>query len=134
MMLSCESVYTGCMSEQFRLAKIGVVMLGIADLEKSVAFYRDRLGLKLTAQFEGFAFFDGGGVTLALSRGLAQAVGKGPGAMEVVFAVEHVRLAYEALRQAGVEFINEPRAVSGPNWATDFHDPDGHILSVFGPE
>jgi len=122
------------MADQFRLTKIGLVMLGISDPGKSIAFYRDRLGLKLQAQFEGFAFFDGGGVTLALSSGLAQALGKGPGATEVVFSVEHVRAAYDALRSQGVEFSNEPRVVSPGNWAANFHDPDGHLLSVFGPE
>src|SRR5579864_2550639 len=120
--------------EPFRLTKIGLVMLGVADLDKSVAFYRDRLGLKLSAQFEGFAFFDSSGVTLALSRGLAQATGKGPGAVEVVFSVEHVRAAYDALRHQGVEFSSEPRVISPGNWGADFRDPDGHILSIFGPE
>ena len=122
------------MAEQFRLTKVGLVMLGITDPGKSIAFYRDRLGLKLTTQFEGFAFFDGGGVTLALSSGLAQALGKGAGDTEVVFAVEHVRAAYDALRSQGVEFSNEPRVVSPGNFAANFHDPDGHLLSVFGPE
>ena len=122
------------MAEQFRLTKVGLVMLGVASLEKSVPFYRDRLGLKLSAQFEGFAFFDGGGVTLVLSRALAQALAKGPGDTEVIFSVEHVRAAYDALRSQGVEFSNEPRVVSPGNWAANFHDPDGHLLSVFGPE
>ena len=122
------------MPEQFRLSKIGVVMLGVADIEKSVPFYRDRLGLKLSAQFEGFAFFDAGSVTLALSGGLARATGRGAGATEIVFSVEHIRRAFEALRTAGVEFSGEPRVVSGPNWAANFRDPDGHILSIFGPE
>jgi len=122
------------MAEQFRLTKVGLVMLGIADLEKSVAFYRDRLGMKLTAQFEGFAFFDGGGMTLALSLGLAQATGKGAGAVEVVFSVEHVGAAYDALRNQGVQFSSEPRVISPGNWGADFRDPDGHILSIFGPE
>jgi len=122
------------MPEQFRLSKIGVIMLGVGDIEKSVPFYRDRLGLKLSARFEEFAFFDAGGVTLALSGGLARATGKGAGATEIVFAVEHIRHAYEALRTAGVDFSGEPRFVSGPNWAANFRDPDGHILSIFGPE
>jgi len=122
------------MPELFRLSKIGVIMLGVADTEKSVPFYRDRLGLKLTARFEDFAFFDAGGVTLALSGGLARATGKGAGAVEIVFSVEHIRQAYQALRAAGVEFSGEPRVVSGPNWAANFRDPDGHILSIFGPE
>jgi len=122
------------MEETFRLNKIGLVMLGVGDLEKSVAFYRDKLGLKLAMQFEGFAFFEAGGVTLVLSRGLAQATGKGPGATEVIFSVEHVREAYGALCSQGVEFANEPRVVSPGNWAANFRDPDGHLLSVFGPE
>jgi catechol 2,3-dioxygenase-like lactoylglutathione lyase family enzyme len=109
-------------------------MLGVSDLDKSVAFYRDRLGLTLTAQFEGFAFFDGGGVTLALNNGLAQSIGKGPGDTEVVFAVEHVSAAFEMLRGQGVEFSIQPRSVSPGNWAANFHDPDGHLLSIFGPE
>ena len=122
------------MSEPFRLSKIGVVMLGVTSLEKSVPFYRDRLGLPLSAQFEGFAFFDAAGQILALNTGLVQATGRGPGANEVVFAVEHVRAAYEALRKQGVEFTQEPRVIAGANWAANFQDPDGHLLSVFGPE
>ena len=70
-----------------------------------------------------------------LSRGLAQATtSQIAGATEVVFAVEHVRAAYDALRGQGVEFVNEPRVVSPGNYAANFRDPDGHLLSVFGPE
>ncbi len=118
----------------FRLSRIGVVMLGASDVARSVAFYRDRLGLKVTGQTEGtFVFLDGGGVTLALSQGLAQGQ-SGPGSVEIVFAVDHVKLAYERLKANGVEFINEPRLIAGSNWAVNFRDPDGHLLSVFGPE
>jgi catechol 2,3-dioxygenase-like lactoylglutathione lyase family enzyme len=45
-----------------------------------------------------------------------------------------VRAAYDALRTQGVEFVNEPRVASPPNWVASFQDPDGHILSIFGPE
>jgi catechol 2,3-dioxygenase-like lactoylglutathione lyase family enzyme len=122
------------MSEKFRLSKIGVVMLGVSDSEISAAFYRDRLGLEVTGQHEGFVFLDAGGQTLALSQGLAQAVGNIPGAVEIVFSVEHVRTAYAALRDAGVEFTHEPRPVTGPMWGANFKDPDGHLVSIFGPE
>jgi predicted enzyme related to lactoylglutathione lyase len=56
------------------------------------------------------------------------------GATEVVFRVDDVRAAYEALRARGVEFIRAPRQVAGPNWGANFTDPDGHRLSIFGPE
>jgi catechol 2,3-dioxygenase-like lactoylglutathione lyase family enzyme len=122
------------MSDQFRLSKIGVVMLGVTSLENSVPFYRDRLGLKLSGQFGPFAFFDADGQTLALTLDLPKFTGKLAGATEVVFAVEHVRAAHEALQKQGVEFIREPRQVAGPNWGANFRDPDGHLLSIFGPE
>ena len=122
------------MPERFRLSKIGFIMLGVTDLEKSVAFYRDSLGLKLAMQFEGFAFFDAGGLSLVLTVPLSKATGRAAGATEVVFTVEHVRAAHQALRSQGVDFLQEPRQISGPNWGANFHDPDTHLLSIYGPE
>ena len=73
-------------------------------------------------------------MTLALSKPHIQALGTAPGAVEVVFSVDHVRASYDALRAQGVEFKNEPRPVTGPMWGVNFTDPDGHMLSLFGPE
>jgi len=118
----------------FRLTKVGTILLGTKSAGKTIPFYRDLLGLPLTAHFEGFAFFNAGSVTLALSEGLARALPQLGGAMEIVFAVDGVREAYQALRSRGVQFHIEPRQVAGPNWAANFDDPDGNHLSVFGPE
>ena len=118
----------------FKLAQIGLVMLGVEDLAKSVPFYRDQLGLTLQMQFEGFAFFDGGGITLVLSTGLKTSLNLGPGATEIVFSVESVKIAVEGLQDGGVVFLTGPRQVNGPMWAANFHDPDGHLLSVYGTE
>jgi len=118
----------------FKLTKIGVVMLGVQDLARSAAFYRDTLGLSVQMEIPGFTFLDGGGVTLALSQPLARATGQAAGATEVVFSVEDVTAAYEALRANGVTFTQAPRNVAGSNWAANFQDPDGHRLSIFGPE
>jgi catechol 2,3-dioxygenase-like lactoylglutathione lyase family enzyme len=117
-----------------KLSQISTVMLGVTDIARGVAFYRDTLGLSVRQEIPGFAFFEGGGVTLCLSEPLAKATGAGAGATEIVFSVEDVRDAYEALRAKGVRFTNEPRNVTGTQWAANFQDPDGHRLSVFGPE
>jgi catechol 2,3-dioxygenase-like lactoylglutathione lyase family enzyme len=114
--------------------KVSHVMLGVASREKSIPFYRDVLGLTLQFEHEGFAFFSGGGVTLAISEGLAQAYTNRVGATEVVFGVDDVRGTYEELRAKGVQFVNEPRQVTGPMYGANFKDPDGHGLSIFGPE
>ncbi|HMD33253.1 MAG TPA: VOC family protein [Candidatus Acidoferrales bacterium] len=118
----------------FRLSRVGTILLGVTHMPRSIAFYRDTLGLPLAAQFESFAFFNAGTITLALSEGLARAIPQIAGATEVVFSVDGVRQAHKALHEEGVAFTIEPRQVAGPNWAANFDDPDGHHLSIFGPE
>lgn len=121
----------------FKLSKVALVMLGVKDFPKSVAFYRDTLGLQPQGEVPGeFAFFNGGGVMLALSVPHAdpKTSPSTVGAFEVVFGVDNVTAAYEALRARGVAFIREPRNVTGANWSAVFTDPDGHRLSLFGPQ
>lgn len=119
---------------RFHLSKASVVILSVTDLNRSVAFYRDRLGLKLDSTNEDFAFFDAGGFTLALRAGLPKPDKTDLTATEVAFAVDHVKPAHQALRAQGVEFKRDPRVITGTTWATDFRDPDGHVLSIVGPE
>ena len=121
-------------SPAYSLPPCTMILLGARDVQKSISFYRDQLGLKVTQQFEGFAFFNAGNITLVLSEGLAKASENVAGAMEVVFSVDDVRAAHAALQSQGVKFAQDPRQVTGPMWAANFCDPDGHKLSVFGPE
>jgi len=111
-----------------------MIMLGVRDLEKSVSFYRDRLGIGVRQRIPGFAFLESGALTIVLSEPLAKNVSPLAGATEVIFSVNDVRASYEALKNQGVEFSQEPRNVSGPMWAANFRDPDGHLLTLFGPE
>ena len=115
------------------LSRIGVLILGVRDMQKSLAFYRDTLGLPLRGAGGEFAFLDAGSITLALreARDLAPAQGDWP--VEVVFSVDDIEAAYASLRSRGVTFRVEPRIVTGDQLAADFRDPDGHILSIFGP-
>jgi|ERR1700729_2881250 catechol 2,3-dioxygenase-like lactoylglutathione lyase family enzyme len=108
------------------------VMLASAELDRSIAFYRDRLGLPLTARFEDFAFFDCYGIVLALSGQLARGRPESGTATEIVFGVPSVKDAFDELRASGVEFINAPRAVNDEAWAVNLNDPDGHLLSLYG--
>ena len=117
-----------------KLKTIGVLLLGVTDLDRSLHFYRDQLGMDVKWQIPGFAFLDGGGITFGLSQELAKSSAHTVGATEVVFAVENVRAAHAELGGQGVEFFREPRNVTGTEWAANFRDPDGHNLSIFGPE
>lgn len=118
------------------LDTLAVVMLGVTDLPRSVAFYRETLGLRPQGEMAGeFAFFDAGGVMLALSVPHARP-DRSPhlvGATEIVFRVSSVTAAHQALLARGVPFARAPRQVAGDHWSAVFTDPDGHRLSVFGP-
>ena len=120
--------------QRFNLPPVSMIMLGVRDLEKSVSFYRDRLGIDVRQRIPGFAFLDSGALTIVLSEPLAKNVSPLAGATEVIFSVNDVRASYEALKDQGVEFGQAPRNVSGPMWAANFRDPDGHLLTLFGPE
>jgi catechol 2,3-dioxygenase-like lactoylglutathione lyase family enzyme len=120
--------------DDFKLTQINMVLLGVEKLDRALPFYCDQLGLSLRNRMEGFAFLDAGAITLVLSEPLARSRQPKNGAIEVVFPVQHVREAHAALLSKGVNFIVEPRNVSGPFWAANFLDPDGHLFSIFGNE
>lgn len=122
------------MQQPFQLSRISNIMLGVRDLEQALAFYNGKLGLPVTMQLGQLALLNTGPVTLGLSTGHVRMAPHVAGATEVVFQVEHVRAAWEALKSQGVEFLNEPRQATPSDWVVHFRDPDGHLLSIFGPQ
>jgi catechol 2,3-dioxygenase-like lactoylglutathione lyase family enzyme len=115
------------------LTHVSTIVLGVKDVAQSIAFYRDILGLELKGQSENLAFISIGSLTLMLNRELGDAVSPRAGATEIVFAVTSVSSTYEVLRAKGCTFINQPREVTAGTWAASFKDPDGHLLTLFGP-
>lgn len=94
-----------------------MIMLGTRDVQKSIPFYRDLLGLKLAQQFGGFAMFQSGNITIVLSEDCARSAEHVVGATEVVFSVDDIQASYEALKNQGVRFEREPVPIAGPMWA-----------------
>jgi catechol 2,3-dioxygenase-like lactoylglutathione lyase family enzyme len=112
----------------------GNLLVMVSDLQKSITFYRDTLGLKMTGGIPGeFAFFEWGGITLAL-RETDQPIVKC--LCEISFLVSDVRATHEYLSNKGVSFTKPLRAITENDsqelLATDFRDPDGHVLSITG--
>jgi catechol 2,3-dioxygenase-like lactoylglutathione lyase family enzyme len=112
------------------LKGVQYVMFGVADLKASVAFYESKLGLKARQVSDDLAFLDAGTISLVLSS----EAGRAAGDAEVVFGTSHVEATSRLLKKAGIVLLREPHPVSGDSWAASFRDPDGHILSIFGPE
>ena len=119
--------YNACM-------KISLVALGVSDLAKSVAFYRDTAGFDLQNQFGSIAFFSAGPIMLMLNAGLRRADAPLAGATEIILGTDSVTSSNLQLLERGCNFINQPREVTPGSWAATFTDPDGHWLTLFGPK
>lgn len=127
--------------------RLSVLTLGVADLERSLAFYRDGLGLPsegiVGREFEhgAVAFFQlSGGVRLAIwaqadiahDTGLA-ASPPSPTAFTLghnVSSREEVADIVEQARRAGAEIVREPADTFYGGYAGYFRDPDGHVWEV----
>lgn len=117
--------------------RLSNVLLRVADLGRSLAFWRDALGLRPLAAFESFAFLDAGGVRIGLNAVPPREPDGGLAALtEIVLEVPDVRAAHAELSAKGVAFRTPPRPVTGDAgrelWACDCRDPDGHLVSLTG--
>ena len=122
------------MADTIQLSRVTAVMLGVRDLAPALEFYKGKLGLQVIMQEPSLALLQCGTVMLGLSRGHVNLAAHVAGATEVVFGVDNVRAAHKALSAQGITFMTEPRQATPTDWVAHFKDPDGHLLSVFGPE
>ena len=116
--------------------RVSMISLGVQDLARSEKFYRETLGLEFLMESEPgqVALFRAGEVTIALNHPLAQASDAVVGAVEVIFNVNSVEVAYRSLVSRGCPFVRTPREVFSGTWAATFTDPDGHRLTILGPQ
>ena len=116
--------------------RLAHVILRVSDLGGSIKFYRDRLGLPVSGVGPAFAFFDAGGVRIALNRVDGGDAAARMSATEIVLESEDVRATFEAWRSSGVPFEVELRAVMDQDGrrllAAHFRDPEGHLISLTG--
>lgn len=132
--------------------RISVVTLGVADLEQSLTFYRDGLGLPTKGivgrEFAhgAVAFFDlSGGLKLAIwaQDDIAHDTGlpKQPVSSTAVTIGHNVMLREEvnaimdAAERAGAEIIKVAQDTFYGGYAGYFRDPNGHLWEiVWNPE
>jgi lactoylglutathione lyase len=117
--------------------QLGVVMITVSDMERSVHFYRDVLGLPLRFESPHWTEFDTETVTLALHSGgtpRSALPAEGPpsaGSVSTGWYVKELDATCATLKERGVRFIMEPTTREG-EWIrlAVFLDPDGCALSL----
>lgn len=127
--------------------RIKVITLGVSDLEKSLAFYRDGMGLP-TKEIVGTEFEDGAVVFFNMNDDLilalyprkslakdAQLAESPPSPTEFsighnVGSKEAVDKVMEQAKQAGATITKKAQDTFWGGYAGYFQDPDGHLWEV----
>jgi len=127
--------------------RITVITIGVDNLEKSVAFYRDGLGLPtqgiIGTEFEhgAVAFFDlQAGVRLAVwpRASIAHDTGMPPGPPSAteftlghnVTSKEEVDTVMAQAQKAGARLVKLAQETFWGGYAGYFQDPDGHLWEI----
>lgn len=117
-----------------------IITLGVRDFEKSKKFYADTLGWKISNPQEGIAFFQAGGVVLALY--LRESLAEDALVSPEGSGFSGITLAYNArseaevdeiiadLKSKGVKIAKEPQKVFWGGYSSYFADPDDYCWEV----
>ena len=115
------------------LGTIGQIHVSVTNVDRSVAFYRDVLGIPFLFRVPGqpMAFFDCDGVRLYLGVPESEAY-RARGML--YFTVDDIQEAHRALTERGVSFRDPPHVVHRTEdrelHMAFFTDPDGNNLAL----
>lgn len=117
-----------------------IVTLGVSDLKRSQDFYSQILGWKISRPQEGIAFFQAGGVVLALfpkeelaKDALVLSEGSGFAGFSLAYNAQsetEVDEIISDLRAKGVKILKEPQKVFWGGYSSYFADPDDYLWEV----
>ncbi len=115
--------------------RVGYAMVFVSDMARSVAFYRDVLGLPLKFTSPGWSEFATEGATLALhmtaESGSAVDGGHGEpaGRCRPGLQVPSLEAFHQRMVELHVPCLQEPTMVFGARVA-QYVDPDGLVISI----
>lgn len=113
------------------LGQLGQIGMTVTDIERSVTFYRDVIGLKFLFRVPNLAFFDCAGIRLML--GLPEANGEAFHPI-LYFRVDDIQEVAEELTRRGVNFETKPTLVARMEkqdlWLAAFRDPDRNVIEL----
>jgi len=114
------------------LSQIGQIALTAHDLDRAVAFYRDKLGMAFLFRVPNLAFFDCSGVRLMLSAPERPELDH-PGSI-IYYKVDDLPAAVRALSERGVSFDDAPLLIADMAdhelWMAFLKDSEGNTLGL----
>jgi len=116
---------------EIKLGPIGQIAMHVTDIDRSVEFYGNILGMKKIFDAPNLVFFENDGTRLMLSSGEGEPSGE---RSVIYYTVDDIQNAHRELTSAGVLFNADPHVIhSSENyelWMAFFKDPDGNQLAI----
>ena len=115
--------------------RVNYAIVYVSDMQRSVAFYRDVLGIPLRFESPSWTEFATDGATLVLHAAEASAAGKEDPHQEPAgrcrpgLSVPNLADFHRKMIEKRVPCLQEPTQVYGA-WVAQYADPDGLVLSV----
>lgn len=105
------------------------------DVNKLLPFYRDVLGLKTAMESPSYAFVGAGspeapGLLLG-THSEVHGRNSDPARHMIGFASDDLQADWKRLKEAGVEFIQDPTPYEDEMWIATLKDPDGNLVQLF---
>jgi predicted enzyme related to lactoylglutathione lyase len=111
------------------IGKLGFFMVVVKDMDRSVAFYRDVLGLKVTFQSPGWTALDAGNVNVGLHSESEHLKVHPTESAQCGFYVDDIQKTVADLKAKAVHVLMPPRKEDF-GWLAVFQDPDGYHLQL----
>lgn len=118
------------MATPFAFGEIGQISRSVRDIEQSVEWYKNRLGLTQLYTYGKLSFFDCDGTRLFLEETAE------PSSESVLYLrVPDINDAYEVLQKRGIAFISAPHLIHRhadgvEEWMAFFNDLEGRPLAI----
>ena len=109
--------------------RIGDVILLVSNMEKSVKFYRDTLGLPIKTKSKDWTEFFNNDTVMALHPAKKKSNIKTGSGMLVGFEVGELEATVKKLKEKKVKFFKKPKKEPFGKHAI-VKDPDGHLISI----
>jgi lactoylglutathione lyase len=109
--------------------KLGLVMIVVREMERSVAFYRDVLGLKLLIHQENWSQLDAGNILIGLHPEGEEVKVSPTTGMSIALYVDDIDKAVAAIRARFGKIAIGPRQDPFGRWAL-VRDPDGYNVQL----
>ncbi|HYH01354.1 MAG TPA: VOC family protein [Terriglobales bacterium] len=111
------------------IGKLGLIMVVVKDMDRSIAFYRDVLGLKLQFQSPEFSQFDAGNIHLGLHAESDRLKAHPTESAQFAFYVDNIEQAVAHLKAKGVHILRPPKQEDF-GILSIFTDPDGYHVEL----